>query len=320
MLKTNRWILAGFFVVFGGSLACAAQTWRLEGDEDWKAVSADKRSRYILEVAKFKKLIELGRVKKAQESLTHLKAEFTELAGADFDAFVEAEMELASGRFGKAMKKYDQFLSAYPESAFYESVLQRQYSVGTAFLGGQKRRVLKAFKMKGYSQGVKIMQRIADRAGDAPIAKSAMVAIAEGYEKREKFIEAYETWQDISSRWPSGRIGKKSLLGMARSMHASYGGPKYDATSLISAKSYYQQYKLRYPEEATEIGISSKLKQIEEQIAYKQFTIGLFYQRTGSKQAANLYYQLVLDNWPNSTAAKMARENIGGASLKEAIK
>ena len=316
-MKTNRLILAGLFVVLSCSLACAAKTWRLDKGQDWQAVSEGKRSRYILEVANFKKLIEQGRVEKAQQSLTKLKAEFGELAGPDFDAFVEAEMLLAAGKLDKAMKKYDQFLSGYPESALYESVLQRQYSIGTAFLSGQKRKVLKAFKVKSYSRGAKIMHRLADRAGDAPIAKRAMVAIAESYEKRGKFIEAHYAWQDISSRWPTGKMGQQSLLGMARSMHASYTGPQYDATSLISAKSFYQQYKMRYPEDAAKINLDYKIKQIEEQLAYKQFMTGRFYQRTDSQAAANMYYQLVLDNWPESTAAKMARENIAGKNVKE---
>jgi outer membrane protein assembly factor BamD (BamD/ComL family) len=50
------------------------------------------------------------------------------------------------------------------------------------------------------------------------------------------------------------------------------------------------------------------LNQINEQLAYKQFSIGRYYQKTGNKQAANFYYRMVIDNWPESTAAKMTNE------------
>jgi len=131
--------------------------------------------------------------------------------------------------------------------------------------------------------------------------------VVQSYERREKFTGAYHKWSEISSRWPTGQSGKNALLGMARCRHAAYKGPKYDASDLISAKSYYENFKLRYPEDAEEIDVDKILKQIDGQLAYKEFNAGQYYQGTGSKQSANLYYQMVVDNWPGSTAAEMAK-------------
>jgi outer membrane protein assembly factor BamD (BamD/ComL family) len=50
------------------------------------------------------------------------------------------------------------------------------------------------------------------------------------------------------------------------------------------------------------------LKQIDEQLAYKEFATGRYYQKTGDRQSANLYYQMVVDNWPDSAAADKAKE------------
>ena len=154
------------------------------------------------------------------------------------------------------------------------------------------------------------MDRITDRTGETPIAIRAAVSVAKSYEKRGKFNEAYLKWSQISLRWPTSQIGKESLLAMARCKHAAYKGPKYDVSNLISAKSYYENFKLRYPKDAEEFDVDKRLEQINEQMAYKQFSIGQYYQETGSKQSANFYYQMVIDNWPGSTAAKMAKEMI----------
>ncbi|HEW79915.1 MAG TPA: outer membrane protein assembly factor BamD [Phycisphaerales bacterium] len=94
---------------------------------------------------------------------------------------------------------------------------------------------------------------------------------------------------------------------MARCQHAAYKGPKYDASELISAKSYYENFKLRYPKDAEKFDVDKKLKQISEQLAEKQFDIGQYYQRSGNNQSANFYYQMVVDNWPVSTAAEKVR-------------
>lgn len=284
----------------------AAKTWRLDEDEQWQEVSEDEQGRYLMAVAEIKKLVSSGEPAAAQKALARLKETFPQTIGQEFEAFVEAELLLADGKFDRAVRSYEKFLDEYPRSELYESALDRQFQVATAYLAGHKRHVLKLFSIRGYSEGVRIMEKIAARTGDAPIAQRAMKSIASSYEKRNKFIEAYESWSEISSRWPGGDLGRQALLGMASSMHAAYRGPKYGAGSLISARGYYQDFQMRYPKYAEEIGVKQILDDIEEQIAYKHYTIGEYYERTGSRLAANLYYQHVTDDWPDSTAAQFA--------------
>lgn len=284
-----------------------SETWRLEQGRDFKAVSAEGRDKYLLAVAQIKKLVSTGKTEQASKAFDKLKKDFPEIAGPDLDAFIKAEMLFSQGKFTKAVRAYDKFLQEYPESELYEAALDREFAIATAFLAGQKIPVLGIFQMKGYASGVKTMDRITDRAGDAPIAKKAAIAVVKSYEKRRKFDEAYHRWSQISSQWPTGALGRDSLLGMARCKHAAYRGPKYDASSLVSAKSYYENFRLRYPDDAVKIDVNGRLKQISEQLAYKRFSIGRYYQKTGNEQSANLYYRMVLDNWPDSAAAKMAK-------------
>lgn len=286
------------------------ETWRLEKGQDFKPVSPEGGDKYLLAVAQIKKLVGTGQTEQAGRAFDKLKKDFPEIAGPDLDAFIKAEMMFSKGKFTRAVRAYDKFLRQYPESELYEAALDRKFAIATAFLAGQRIPVLGIFKMKGYASGVKIMEGISDSAGDAPIAKKAAVAVAESYENRAKFNEAYHKWSEILSRWPTGTMDRDALLSMARCKHAAYRGPKYDASNLISAKSYYENFRLRHPEDAAKIDVDGRLKQINEQLAYKHFSIGRYYQKTGNEQSANLYYQMVLDNWPDSSAAKMAREKI----------
>ncbi len=294
-----------------------AKTWRLDENEQWQEVSEDNQGQYLMAVAEIKKMVSSGEPEAAKEKLAKLKEAFPEVIEREFEAFVKAELLLAKGQFDKAVRSYEKFLDEYPRSELYETAMDRQFQVATAFLAGHKRRILKLFSIRGYSEGVRIMEKIAARAGDAPIAQRAMKSIAMSYEKREKFIEAYETWSQISSRWPDGDMGREALLGMARNMHAAYRGPTYDATSLISARSYFQDLQSRYPQYAEEIGVEQILAHIEEQIAYKQYAIGEYYEKTNSKLAANLYYQHVTENWPDSSAARFVEKTTKKESTQD---
>jgi len=290
-------------------------TYRLD-EGKLTGLSEQTGDRYRLEVAQIKQLLNTNKGEELNKALLELKKDFPEIAGADLDAFIGAETLYCEGKFVSAVRAYDKLLAEFPESALYEAALDRQFTIATAYLAGHKKPILGIFKMKGYAEGEKIMERISNRTGDAPISVKANLAIADGLEKRAKFNEAYHKWSEIHSRWPTGKIAKDALLGMARCKHSAYKGPKYDPSNLVSAKSYYENFKLRYPKDARDLDVDAKLKQINEQLAYKQFSIGKYYQKAGQKQSANLYYQTVLDNWPDSSAAKLAAGEIEGIAKK----
>jgi outer membrane protein assembly factor BamD (BamD/ComL family) len=305
------------FVLLLASLACGAETWTLDEGEDWQAVSENPRARYLLAVSELKELINRGEVKELTAAIAKLKQDFPEIAGPDLDSFLEGEKHFAEGRFTKAVRAYDTFLVRYPESPLYEAALDRELAIAQAYLSGHKKTVLKVVRLKGYAEGARIADRVIDRAGDLPIAVRASLAVAESYEKRAKYQDAYERWSLISSRWPTGEIGREALLAMARCKHAAYRGPKYDASDLVSAKSYYENFLARYPEEAKKFEIEKRLEQITEQLAYKEYSIAEYYNRTGSNESADIYCDLVLEQWPQSTGAKRAKDIVEENKLEK---
>lgn len=303
-----RVVIIVLTVLLLGLSATAAETWRLGPDQNWKQVGDQSRDKYLTAVVRIKQLANTGQTDALKTAAEKLKKDFPQIAGPDLDAFIEAEILFSKGKFSKAIRRYDKFLTEYPESRLYDAVIDREFAIATAFLAGQKIRVLKIFKIRGYAEGAKIMEKISDRTGLAPVSLKASLAIVKSHEERKKFDEAYHKWSEIQSRWPSGRTGRDALLGMARCKHAAYKGPKYDSSDLVSAKSYYWNYRFRYSEHAAEIEVDKILEQIEEQLAYKQFEVGKYYQQTESPQAANLYYRMVTDNWPGTVAAKSANQ------------
>ena len=293
--------------------AVSADTWQLAKDGQFQSV--EQRDKFNQAVARIKQLAEEGDVEQFQSALDGLKKDFPEVAGTELDSFMKAELFFCEGKFQKAFRAYEVFLNRFGGSKLYEAALERQFAIGSAYLQGKKKKVLRFFKIRGYAEGAKIMERIADRAGDSPVAQRALKAVARSYENRKKYEQAYLQWSIISSRWPTGPIAKEALLGMAQSKHAAYRGPRFDSSSLMGAKSYYERFKLVYPGDSKELDIDKRLDLIEEQLAYKKFQIGKYYQRTsGGQRDANqpnpvdIYYNAVLKSWPQSVAAKMTEE------------
>lgn len=311
--------------------AAPAEGPNLEQGRDIKFLSQqdqDKQDSYPLAVARIKRLVDTGKCREAKKAFNQLKTDFPEIAkpdSNDFGLFIEAELLRCKGRFGKAALTYRKLLDECPDSDFYEAALDRQFRIATAFLAGEKKSVLSIFKIKGYAEGVRMMERITERTRDEELAKAAAVAVAESFEERNKFEEAFYKWSEVQERWQTDPIGKDALLAKAHCKHALFRGPRFDDSDLIgrplnpesyynSAKACYEQFKSRYPQDAKKYEIDEKLELIEEQSALKQLKIAQYYQKTGSPLSAKLYYQMVVDDWPQTVAAKKAKEILAGDS------
>ena len=310
-----RFVILTIAVVLSALSTASAGTWRLEKGRDFKAVSADGEDKFLVAVAEAKKLVNTGQAKDARKAYNAIKKDFPGIAGPDFDLFIKAEIYYCKVQFTRAFRSYDKLLTEYPKSGFREAALDRQFAIATAYLAGKKKVLLSIIKIKGYAEGIKIMEKITDRVGlDTQMGIKASIAVAENYEQRKLFNEAFLKWWEISLEWETGPVGRDALLGMARNKHAVYNKPPehkrtfYDASSLNSAKSYYGRFKLLYPEDARKIGVDEILSEIDEQLAYKQLSIGRYYEKTGNRKSANLYYDMVVNDWPDTKAAEEAKE------------
>ena len=341
----------------------SAEMLRLTESGDFKPLSE-----YEQKVAQVKKLVEDGECEAAKEAYEQLKKDFPQALGLDagdprslraFDDFVEAEMYLCKRKFATAVKSYRQFLYRYPHKRqFAEVALDRQLYIARRFLAGERRKLLLFFKIKRYGEARRIIERIIDRETmDSPIGLAAAKTMAESYEERRKFEDAYDWWFRIHdaafNSWYNiglqltpenrgmDRLAREellvrqaeaslrridALLPMARCQHAAYREPKYDTSALEVARRHYKEF-IEYFRQLLDSGkvnsdkiikqlrenvqklnrsqeidveriidvINDQLAKINEQLAYKQFCIGRYYEDTGNNLAANAYYRMIKD-------------------------
>jgi len=280
-------------------------------------VADDPQDQYLRAIAELKRLVKEGDVAEVRDAFNQIKDEFPDRVGPDLELFVLGEVRYWQDRYGKALVKYEKLLKNYPGSEYAGLVLQREFDMAAEYLDGRKKIILGIFPLSGRAEGIELMEKISDRAGmDEPngIGLRAAIRVAEYYEAGEKYIEAYLKWSEIASYWETGPIGKRALYRMAEDNLAAYNRPpeqkraNYDASKLATAKTYYEKFLLLYPAEAEENEVPQKIEQIDEQMAQKQYTIGQYYRRTGEKRAANLYFDMVVQNWPKTEAATLAKE------------
>ncbi len=266
-------------------------------------------------------------------------AQLKELPKKARKAIVKANKLYQKGKYAPAVKHYDRFLKDWDSnSPPFEEILEREYGIAMEFLGKRRIPILWVFSISGRASGESIMERISEKTQNKQLSLNAGVAIANSYEVRGlkdnsyyeaahlKWLEVLETNDKdsiIPVPMPTGVLGKDAILAMGRCKYMAYKGPDYDASFLRgrafsekgmydNAINCYNEFAKQYPQEAKKASVESKLDDINELLAEKDFKTGLYYQKTDDRQAANLYYQMVLRQWPQSNAAIGAQKMLSG--------
>ena len=318
--RDRVWVFLFGMILYVGVSCChlaAGATAPVQGAEKAESVAPDPQDPYLRAIVDLKKLVKEGDIGEVKHAIGQIKDEFPDRVGPDLKWFALGETYYWRNHYGKAVVKYERLFKDFPGSEYAGLALEREFHMAQEYLQGRKKAFLKIIKISGFAEGVEIMEKISDRAGmDEPngIGLRAAICVAEQYEARERYLDAYLKWSEIASYWETGPIGKRALYRMAEDNLAAYNLPPearrayFDASKLSTAKTYYQKFLLLYPEEAKQNEVPGKIEQIDELMAYKQYTIGRFYERTGERRAAHLYFDMVVQNWPKTEAATLAKE------------
>ena len=106
-----------------------AGTLHLKDGKEWEDISGTPEGKRLMAVSKFKRLINSGSVESALDELISLKQSTPEVAGPDFDKFVEGEFLYADGKWFKAVRKYDELLDGWPKSWLFDTAMERNFSI-----------------------------------------------------------------------------------------------------------------------------------------------------------------------------------------------
>jgi tetratricopeptide (TPR) repeat protein len=280
-------------------------------------LTAEQRERLLAAVQSIGRLTDEGHDGAVRAGYKELAADLPQIARFDLKLLGDAEVYLAKKKYDHAAKSYKKMVDDYPESELRGPALARLYQIGTYYLTGPVVLNLVIFKVRGYERGIKILDDVSEEVGlqdpNGLGVKSAR-AVAHLYEKQKKYEDAYLKWSEIAAVWEKGPLGKESLLSMAQDKLAVFNAHRptrrhlYDTSPLTASRGYYLRFQERFPEDANQIDVKGIVSRIDTDIATKQLVVAQYYRRIHKSQAAQLYLDMVIRNWPQTPAAQTARE------------
>lgn len=218
-----------------------------------------------------------------------------------------ADTLIARGEAIKAFYYFDELMDRHPDSAYYQTALQRQYDVADAYLNGKRDSWLFLPIADREDEALEMLFRIQNRSPGSPVSENAMLRSADYYWAKGDWDFAADAYGAYARTYPRSPRAKQAQLREAYSNLAQVRGPNFDPTPILNARATLKQLQSTDPELYKSENLEEKIVLADRFLARRVFLSGDYYKKIGKPNAAAHLYQRVVDLYPTTPEADDAR-------------
>jgi outer membrane protein assembly factor BamD (BamD/ComL family) len=290
-----------------GSQAFAQESYEWTGGK-WAEAAKPVEGTPEGELALVRELFDNGEYGKCVNAAGKFRERYPAQAACEEVYYIAGRAELGLGRHYQAYEWFERQLDQFPSGPYCDRALEREFEVAEAFLGGQKRIVLKFMRLPAKDEAVEILTRIAEHAPGTQLSERALLRIADHHFDNRRWVEAAEAYDALLLMSRKSAQAPYATLQAARATYNSYGGVWFDDTPLLEAEQRFGNFAENYPAAAEQFNVSQILDDITSERAHRLHATGEFYERTQRPKAAVFYYERIVEFYPQTHWAEIARE------------
>lgn len=162
------------------------------------------------------------------------------------------------------------------------------------------------FEEGNYGDAAEIFETVTRVGRGSEYAQEAQYYLAESYFNQERYILAEAEYNRFITFYP--RDSKRQEVDYKKALSIYHQSPRYrlDQSATRRAIEEFQLFNSRYPDSRFVTESADKVNELREKLARKYYESAQFYSRTDQYKAATIYYDLVIDRYPESKWAETA--------------
>ena len=260
--------------------------------------------------------------------------------------FMQAEAAFQQEHYSKAHDIYAMLLKEYPSSRHLDVTSERLFKIGRIWLDFPEVAKLGEVQQVNYDDpkrklppeepvkssgkpifipnftdkseplfdtagnGVAALQAIWMNDPTGPLADDAMMLVASHHARKGNFVEADRFFQMLRETFPNSPHLQEAFLLGSHVKLMSYQGAEYEGKTLTEAKLLKESAIRLYPDMADKERLKRELGQIDVAESARDWEQVELWLRKGNKRAATACAHTLIDRFPKSIYAQMARDKL----------
>ncbi len=218
----------------------------------------------------------------------------------DAQFYIAKILEDQGNLFG-AHKEYQKVVDRYPFSERSSEVVQRQYDIGGKLLDGERNKGKIRDALTGTDYNViEVFRAVIKNAPYGPLAAVSQYKIGLYLQEKQLYPEARDEFEKVINDYPNSEWVKPAQYQIAVSDSKRSTRAEYDQKVTQSAVEEFKEFVEIYPDAELSENAKAEIQKLRNKEAENNFVIAQFYEKQKQYQSAKLYYQIVVDEYPNS--------------------
>jgi outer membrane protein assembly factor BamD len=219
-----------------------------------------------------------------------------------------------------AYQAYQKAIDNFPHTENLDEIIQREFEIAGIYAEKKNPKVLGADIMTSNERAIEIYRKVVDNAPFGKLADEAQFRMGEVMKRDGRFEEATLAFQRIVDDYPDSKFADKAQYEVAQCAYKASLQPAYDVGPTDRALRIFEDYASMSKDERLSKEALDTMKRLKDRAAEKSMMTARFYESQNHPVSAIIYYQDVIDRFPDSTAVTEAKSKIEVLQAKAARK
>lgn len=222
------------------------------------------------------------------------------------------------GKFYIAFQNYQKAIDNFPHIENIDEIIARQFNIGKICASKDNPKIMGTDIMTSYDRAIEIYKKVVDNAPFGKLADEAQFNMGVVLKQSERYDEAIEAFQKILEDYPASQFAEKAKYEVAYCAYKASLKPAYDSEPTDKAIKAFQEFAQNNRDEKLSEDADKTLRRLKDKAAEKSILTARFYESQKHYNSAIVYYQDVIDRFPDSSFVAEAKAKIGELQNKRA--
>lgn len=213
-----------------------------------------------------------------------------------------------------ANSAFSGYLNTQNNPKHFQEAIEYKFNIAEKFSSGAKRRVLGTRRLPKWSTGRTLALQIYDEViaslSSHDLAAQALYAKGNLHWQMGMYRPAIDDFQLLIRRFPKHELVPEAYVTISH-IYVDLSLEEFQNPDVLTfSEINLRKFSQAFPREERINEVNQDLEEIKEVYADGMYERGRFYERTGHPQAAIIYYQNTVDQFPDTDYAEAAQQRI----------
>ncbi len=216
----------------------------------------------------------------------------------------------------EAFQAYQGVIDKYPFSERIKEIVEKEYNIAEKFIAGYKRKAL-GITLPVENPAIEILTKVVENSTYGALAPRAEYKLGLVLKGLQRYYEAEDAFNKVIANYPDSEWAEPSKFQVATCRAAVSRGPEYDQGAMQDAKKKFEEFLREHPDAVLSKDAEQNINALNEKEAAASYSIAVFYEKQKAYKAAKVYYDNIINNYPQSTQATKALERLQAMEKKK---